>query len=62
MYEGHNTPSLVGLYDKDPYLHDGRSPTLRDLLTGEHSPEVVTGAGQLTEEELDDLIAYLKSL
>ena len=28
-YRGYNPPSLRGLYDKDPYLHDGRSKTLR---------------------------------
>ena len=30
--------------------------------TGPHSAENVTGLGELTEQELDDLIAYLKSL
>ena len=33
-YRGYNPPSLRGVYDKDPYLHDGRSRTLRDALTG----------------------------
>ena len=62
VYEGHNPPSLRGLYDKDPYLHDGRAETLRAVLTGEHSPEMVRGSESLTEQELEDLIAYLKSL
>ena len=61
-YRGYNPPSLRGLYDKDPYLHDGRSKTLRDALSGPHSADNVTGLGELTEQELDDLIAYLKSL
>jgi len=61
-YRGYNPPSLRGLYDKDPYLHDGRSKTLRDALSGPHSAENVTALGELTEKELDDLIAYLKSL
>ncbi|WP_165249895.1 beta-propeller fold lactonase family protein [Paludisphaera soli] len=60
-YEGYNPPSLRGVYDKDPYLHDARSPTLRDALTGPHSPEAVGGEA-LSEQELSDLIAYLKSL
>ena len=60
-YEGYNPPSLRGVYDKDPYLHDGRSPTLRDALAGPHSPEITAG-GELTEQELSDLIAYLKTL
>jgi YVTN family beta-propeller protein len=62
VYQGYNPPSLRGVYDKDPYLHDGRSKTLRDALTGPHNPEDVTGLGSLSEQELDDLIAYLKSL
>jgi YVTN family beta-propeller protein len=61
-YKGYNAPSLRGTYDKDPYLHDGRSRTLRDALIGPHSPESVTGLGELSGAELDDLIAYLKSL
>ena len=61
-YRGYNPPSLRGVYDKDPYLHDGRAKTLRDALSGPHSAENVTGLGELSEQELDDLIAYLKSL
>jgi len=61
-YRGYNPPSLRGVYDKDPYLHDGRSRTLRDALASPHSPDAVTGLGDLTGAELDDLIAYLKSL
>src|SRR5262249_21680168 len=61
-YKGYNPPSLQGVYDKDPYLHDGRSRTLRDALSGPHSPENVTGLGELSETELYDLIAYLRSL
>jgi YVTN family beta-propeller protein len=62
VYRGYNPPTLRGLYDKEPYLHDGRAATLRDVLTGPHNPENVTGLGSLSEAETDDLIAYLKSL
>jgi YVTN family beta-propeller protein len=62
VYKGHNPPSLRGVYDKAPYLHDGRAPTLRDALTRDHSAEAVTGLGSLSETELNDLIAYLNSL
>ncbi|HEX8201177.1 MAG TPA: cytochrome c, partial [Isosphaeraceae bacterium] len=62
VYRGYNPPSLRGVYDKDPYLHDGRARTLRDVLTGDHSPDIVAGQGDLSSQELDDLIAYLKSL
>lgn len=62
VYRGYNPPSLRGLYDKDPYLHDGRSKTLREALAGPHSAEAVTGLGDLSETELADLIAYLETL
>jgi YVTN family beta-propeller protein len=61
-YRGYNPPSLRGVYDKDPYLHDGRSRTLREALAGPHSAEAVTSLGELSERELTDLIAYLKTL
>lgn len=62
-YKGYNPPSLRGVYDKDPYLHDGRSKTLKEALIGPHSPENVSAlGGELTSDELDDLIAYLRSL
>ena len=61
-YRGYNPPSLRGLYDKDPYLHDGRSKTLREALTGPHSADAVSGLGELTEGELADLLEYLKTL
>jgi YVTN family beta-propeller protein len=62
VYEGYNPPTLRGVYDKDPYLHDGRSRTLRDVITGPHNPEEFPGGGSLTPAEQEDLIAYLKSL
>jgi YVTN family beta-propeller protein len=61
-YRGYNPPSLRGLYDKDPYLHDGRAKTLREALSGPHSADSVTGLGEISDQELDDLIAYLKTL
>jgi YVTN family beta-propeller protein len=62
-YQGYNPPSLRGVYDKDPYLHDGRAKTLREALKGPHSPEALSGGlGELSDTDLDDLIAYLKSL
>jgi YVTN family beta-propeller protein len=61
VYKGHNPPSLRGVYDKEPYLHDGRARTLREALTGDHAPETL-GGEPISTGELDDLIAYLKSL
>jgi cytochrome c peroxidase len=61
VYRGYNPPSLRGVYDKDPYLHDGRARTLKETLSGPHNPENL-GGESLSPTELDDLIAYLKSL
>lgn len=61
-YAGFNTPSLRGVYAKVRLLHDGRVENLHDLLTGPHNPSDVTGKGELTADELQDLIEYLKSL
>jgi cytochrome c peroxidase len=61
-YEGFNTPSLRGTYRKVRWLHDGRSRSLHDLLTGPHAPSKVTQEGELSQEQLRDLIEYVKSL
>jgi cytochrome c peroxidase/6-phosphogluconolactonase (cycloisomerase 2 family) len=61
-YQGYNTPSLLGLYRKTRFLHDGRAKSLDDLLTGPHAPSKVAGEADLTADERSDLIEYLKSL
>lgn len=60
-YKGYNTPSLSGLYRRVKLLHDGRVDSLEALLTGPHAPENVAGS-KLTDEELKDLVEYLKTL
>ncbi|MEZ6153500.1 MAG: c-type cytochrome [Pirellulaceae bacterium] len=61
-YEGYNTPSLVGVYQKARLLHDGRAKSLRDVLTKWHTPSEVGGGAELSDSQLDQLIAYLKTL
>ncbi len=55
-----DTPSLLGLFDAAPYLHDGSAPTLADLLSGTPAPHGV--AANLEADELEALIAFLVSL
>ncbi len=62
VYRGYNPPSLLGTYDRVQYLHDGRAQTLEEVLRRDHDPDRVTGNGRLSGPELNDLIAYLKSL
>ncbi len=61
-HQGFNTPSLLGVYRKVLFLHDGRAKSLDDLLAVPHSPKKVSGTDDFSESELRDLIAYLKSL
>ena len=60
-YKEWNPPTLRGVSDRGPYMHDGRARTLDELLTGPHAPEKL-GAPALTPEERGDLIEFLKSL
>ena len=62
VYKGYNPPSLVNCYDRPLYLHDGRAKSLEEALQGPHSPDAIQGQGELTGQELADLVAYLKSL
>ncbi len=62
VYPSYNTPSLIGVYSKIRWLHDGRARSLEALLTGPHDPDKVSGNGSLPPQELHDLIEFLKSL
>ncbi|MCL4204082.1 MAG: beta-propeller fold lactonase family protein [Pirellulaceae bacterium] len=61
-YSGYNTPSLRSVYQKTLLLHDGRSKSFEEVLTGVHRPGEVAGSGDLSDQQLSDLIEYLKSL
>lgn len=56
------TPRLVELYRTAPFLHDGRAPDLKDVLTTQNKEGKHGETAQLTPEELNDLVAYLLSL
>lgn len=61
FYPEFNPPSLRGVHARRRFLHDGRADSLEEVLTRHHQPEKLAGE-KLTDEELKDLIAYLKSL
>ena len=53
-----NPPSLVGVGQRAPYLHDGRAKTLESVFSEVRhkvSPD-------LTDDQLSDLLAFLRSL
>jgi len=57
-----DTPTLIEMYRTGPYLHDGRAVTLKEVLTV-YNPEDSHGeTSTLTEQEIDDLVAFLMSL
>jgi cytochrome c peroxidase len=60
-YPRWNPPSLRGVWERGPYLHDGRAATLEELLQGPHAPEKL-GGKELTPAQRQDLIAFLESL
>ena len=57
-----DTPSLRGLWDSAPYLHNGSAPTLRDVLITRNPMEHHGRTAHLSEQEILDLIAFLLSL
>ncbi len=60
-YVGFNTPALRGVFRKVLFLYEGRLKSLAELLSGPHAPENVAGS-QLSDQELKDLVEYLKTL
>jgi cytochrome c peroxidase len=57
-----DTPALLGLSRSASYLHDGRARTLEEIFT-RYNPQHRHGAAhELSEEELAELVAFLKSL
>ena len=57
-----DTPSLLGLWDSAPYLHDGSAPTLRDVLTTKNLKDQHGKTSHLSEPEIQDVVAFLLSL
>jgi DNA-binding beta-propeller fold protein YncE len=57
-----DTPTLLGVWQTAPYLHDGSAATLRDVLTVRNVNELHGAVGALSEAELDELVAYLAQL
>jgi cytochrome c peroxidase len=56
-------PSLVGIAYRGPFLHDGCAATLRDRFDPKCGGGDLHGnTSRLTDEQLDDLVAYLETL
>jgi cytochrome c peroxidase len=58
----YDIPSLIEVWRTAPYLHSSDALTLRETITDFNLMQQRGHTRDLTEQELDDLLAYLKSL
>ena len=59
---GFDTPTLLGVWETAPYLHDGSAPTLRDVLTTNNREDLHGYVSSLSAHEVDELVAYLQQI
>ncbi len=59
---GLNTPSLLGIGRTAPFLHDGSATTLKERILEGKQADRHGATSQLSLAEVDDLVAYLKTL
>ncbi len=57
-----DTPHLNDIYASAPYLHDGRAETLEEIWTIYGTDDKHGYVNDMTKMQLNDLVAYLKSL
>ena len=57
-----DTPHLDNIYASPPYLHDGRAVTLEEIWTKYGKDDKHGLAGDMSKNQLNDLVEYLKSL
>ena len=56
------TPTLIEVWRTAPYLHDGSAATLRDVVTTCNPHDKHGETSKLSQQEIDDLCAYVLSL
>jgi YVTN family beta-propeller protein len=57
-----DTPHLNNIYDSAPYLHNGIAPTLEEIWTVFNPDDRHGVTNDLTKDQLNDLIEYLRTL
>jgi YVTN family beta-propeller protein len=55
-------PRLDGVYDTDPYLHDGKARTLEEVFSQNNAKKLHGKADELSEAETKDLLQYVREL
>lgn len=59
---GLDTPTLRGLWNTGPYLHDGSAATLLDVITTQNLANLHGATGTLTPAQQSQLVAYLQQI
>lgn len=57
-----DTPQLTGIFMTPPYLHDGRCWSLEEIWTLYNPYDLHGVANDLTKQQLNDLVEFLKTL
>jgi len=57
-----DTPHLNNIYDSAPYLHNGIAPTLEEIWTRYNPHDTHGVTNDMTKDQLNDLIEFLKTL
>jgi len=57
-----DVPHLNNIYESAPYLHDGRAETLEEIWTRFNPDDEHGVTNDMTKDQLNDLIEYLKTL
>lgn len=53
------TPTLKGIWETSPYLHDGSAETLKDVLTVKNPNGKHGNTSSLSSKEMDQLVSFL---
>jgi len=57
-----DTPHLNNIYDSSPYLHNGIAETLEEIWTRYNPNDTHGVTNDMTKDQLNDLMEYLKTL
>ncbi len=57
-----DTPTVLGMWETAPYLHDGSAATLTEMLTTYNAGDLHGATSQLSPEQLQQLVQYLLEL
>lgn len=60
--DGLDTPTLLGVWETAPYLHDGSAATLHDVLVARNPDDRHGAVSTLSAVEIEQLVAYLLQL